>query len=198
MININEKANTSILINSLEKIYNNSRITGKLESIDLYILNIIYNLLTGCCITLTNTQKMQLMDSYRKIYFNSKNICPSSLINKYLVEYKTKFVQAETDDCNITPIINKIFYWENRNFLDPDYDLVIVEQAKDTEFLFAQDFQTYEFFNSGYEWPLEIGDTRVMCINIYEIQPNIEYKLYNEFEEDITSSFYYHYIEETN
>jgi len=197
MLYINDKTHISVIIKSLNNIYNQSKIYGKLNVEDINYLNIIYKLLNTCYLDLSVDEINTLSNLYENIQFHSKYICP---VLKYPRHIQTKptFTQAETNDCNTNPIIDKIFYWEDRTFIDLDYNLQIVEQAKNTTFLFAKTFQTYNFFNTGYNWPLEIGDARVMCLNIYEIQTGSEYKLYNELEEDITSLFYYHYIEETN
>lgn len=197
MLYINDKTHISVIIKSLNNIYNESKIYGKLNVEDINYLNIIYKLLNTCYLNLSVDEINTLSNLYENIQFHSKYICP---VLKYPRHIQTKpvFVQAESSDCNSNPVTDRIFYWENRNFLDPDYDLDVVVQATNTTFLFAQTFEKYNFFNIGYNWPLEVGDTRVMCINIYDIQSNSEYKLYNEFEEDITALFYYHYIEETN
>ena len=48
MIQIDEKNHASVIIGSLNKIYNKVKLSGKLEAIDLYILNMIYNILNNC------------------------------------------------------------------------------------------------------------------------------------------------------
>lgn len=194
---INDKTHISVIIKSLNNIYNESKIYGKLNVEDINYLNIIYKLLNTCYLDLSVDEINTLSNLYENIQFHSKYICPVLKYPKH-IQTKPTFTQAETNDCNANPITDRIFYWEDRRFLDLNYDLTIATQAANTTFLFAQDSETYDFFNQGYQWNLESGDTRVMCINIYDISQINQYKLYNEFEQDITSLFYYHYIEETN
>lgn len=197
MLYINDKTHISVIIKSLNNIYNQSKIYGKLNVEDINYLNIIYKLLNTCYLDLSVNEINTLSTLYENIQFHSKHICPVLKYPKH-IQTKPKFVQAETNDCNNNPITDKIFYWEDRRFLDLNYDLLIATEAANTTFLFDQNFETYSFFNQGYQWDLEIGDTRVMCINIYDISQTNQYKLYNKFEQDITNSFYYHYIKETN
>jgi hypothetical protein len=194
---INDKTHISVIIKSLNNIYNQSKIYGKLNVEDINYLNIIYKLLNTCYLDLSVDEINTLSNLYENIQFHSKHVCPVLKYPKH-IQTKPTFVQAETNDCNNNPITDRIFYWEDRRFLDTDYNLTIATQASNTTFLFAQDSETYDFFNAGYEWPLESGDTRVMCINIYDIPQTNQYKLYNEFEQDVTNSFYYHYITQTN
>ena len=115
MIEINEKNHTSTVISSLNKIYNLGKINGKLDSINLYILNIIYKLLDGCCLHLTSVEIKQLLNLYNTIYFYSSEICHNNLLESYNPAYKPLFFQAETTDCNNYPVFENIYYWQETN-----------------------------------------------------------------------------------
>lgn len=97
MLEINEKDHISLIVSSLNVIYNNGLINGKLNAIDLYLLNIIY--------TLINDEnfidiKEDLKSLYLNYYYNSKNICKINSLNNYnVLNVGNNFIQLETGDC---------------------------------------------------------------------------------------------------
>ena len=56
MFEINELNHVPVVISSLDKIYNKAKVNGKLNSINLYVFNIIFKLLNLESLTLTDTQ----------------------------------------------------------------------------------------------------------------------------------------------
>lgn len=145
-MNINETNNQAITISSLNKIYNLAKINGKLDSINLYILNIIFKLLNGCCIELTHKEKIKLMEMYRKVYFNTDNICKNFTVEPYKYT-KPKFFQAELKDCNSFARFDKIYYWQE---LDHNKTSSEVSQLISNNSYFAnKSFDDYPAFESG-------------------------------------------------
>jgi hypothetical protein len=185
MIEINEKNHASTIISSLSKIYNEGKITGKLDAIDLYLLNIIYKLLQGCCITLTETQKKQLINSYRNIYFHAKNICHTTAIEIYKPTYKTPFFQAETEDCNTFSVPNKIYYWqeEDRNTTINN----IIPLVDDQGYFLNKLHNTKENFEIGID--ITYNYIGRICFGIINAQSTDTYKIYDILNNDVTHTF---------
>ena len=75
MTEINDKNHISILLSSLNKSYKQAKLKGKLNSIELYIFNIIFKLLNNQYLVLTTEERKCLISLYEKMYINSKNIC---------------------------------------------------------------------------------------------------------------------------
>lgn len=143
---INETNNQAITISSLNKIYNQAKINGKLDSVNLYILNIIFKLLNGCCITLTNYEKQRLMEMYRKIYFHSNTICKNAFVEPY--QYlKPKFFQADLEDCNSFNKFPKIYYWQEIDHNTTSSD--IFNLIDDTNYFKNKPFDSYQNFEIG-------------------------------------------------
>lgn len=144
MINITIKNHLGVLIGSIDKIYKRAQMVGKLESKEVYYLNIIYKLLNNS--ELTNSQNNQLITFYNKLSFYSDNICPPKVIKKYQTTPKPKFEQAENTDCN-TVISNKsILYWQEIYTLNNSQ---ITNLVDDTNYLVDKPSDTYENFEIG-------------------------------------------------
>ena len=144
MINITIKNHLGVLIGSIDKIYKRAQMVGKLESKEVYYLNIIYKLLNN--LELTNSQNNQLITFYNKLSFYSDNICPPKVIKKYQTTPKPKFEQAENTDCN-TVISNKsILYWQEVYTLNNSQ---ITDLVDNTNYLMDKPSDTYENFEIG-------------------------------------------------
>jgi hypothetical protein len=199
MLEINEQNHTSVLISSLNKIYNQSKLKGKLNSINLYFLNIIFNLLNNCCIELSNKEKKQLMNVYRKLYFNSENICNVENVLKYKIEPKITFTQAETKDCNQynEGINKKIYYWKESVGSSTTFeDIVLI--CKNLSYVTTHNNNTFQEFNNGVEIDYLNPTTKCICFNLHGVTINDNYKLYDENDVNITNLYDSQYIPETN
>lgn len=194
MIEINEKNHASVVISSLEKIYNNGKITGKLEATDLYILNLIYRLLSGCCLELTDYQKKYLMNAYRNIYFHSTGICPINSIEIYKPTYRTPFFQADSIDCNDYPVADKIYYWQEENYLTIIDD--ILPLVDDQDYFLNKPFDTKEAFEIGKDIDyVEIGR---ICFAITEATTDDIYKIYDSQNNEVTHTFTRAFVDSIN
>jgi len=191
MIDINEKTHTSVVIGSLDKIYNQSRVTGVLHSNDVYILDAIYKLLSGCSTSITHIQRRSLISLYNTILNTSKYTCKSIILNQDKVILKSKFTQAEYTDCNTIGNLQKIYYWQ-----EPNIDILlddIISNVSVNGYLQTKSFDTIPVF--------EIGKT-ISYINIglisFAITNSLEtdnYRLYDIMNNDVTDGFTRTYLD---
>lgn len=115
MQQINEKSHYSTLISSLNKEYKKTKIGKTLTPNDIYLLDVVYNLLQGCCLELNDDEIKKLFNIYNNILFTSKIVCNKSYEEVYQMSKKDKFIQAEKTDCNDVPTqlkVTKIYYWQ--------------------------------------------------------------------------------------
>ena len=181
MINITIKNHLGVLIGSIDKIYKKAQMVGKLESKEVYYLNIIYKLLNN--LELTNSQNNQLITFYNKLSFYSDNICPPKVIKKYQTTPKPKFEQAEVTDCN-TVISNKsILYWQEVYTLNNSQ---ITELVDNTNYLIDKPSDTYENFEIGKN----IDYTKVGKIVFLALESNtIDYIVKDDLNINVTHTF---------
>ena len=181
MINITIKNHLGVLIGSIDKIYKKAQTVGKLESKEIYYLNIIYKLLNN--LELTNSQNNQLITFYNKLSFYSDNICPPKIIKKYQTTPKPKFEQAEVTDCN-TVISNKsILYWQEVYTLNNSQ---ITNLVDDTNYLTDKPSDTYENFEIGKN----IDYTKVGKIVFLALESNtIDYIVKDNLNINVTHTF---------
>ena len=181
MINITIKNHLGVLIGSIDKIYKKAQTVGKLESKEVYYLNIIYKLLNN--LELTNSQNNQLITFYNKLSFYSDNICPPKVIKKYQTTPKPKFEQAEVTDCN-TVISNKsILYWQEVYTLNNSQ---ITNLVDDTNYLIDKPSDTYENFEIGKN----IDYTKVGKIVFLALESDtINYIIKDNLNIDVTHTF---------
>lgn len=181
MINITIKNHLGVLIGSIDKIYKRAQMVGKLESKEVYYLNIIYKLLNNS--ELTNSQNNQLITFYNKLSFYSDNICPPKVIKKYQTTPKPKFEQAEVTDCN-TVISNKsILYWQEVYTLNNSQ---ITNLVDDTNYLVDKPSDTYENFEIGKN----IDYTKVGKIVFLALESDtINYIIKDDLNIDVTHTF---------
>lgn len=181
MINITIKNHLGVLIGSIDKIYKKAQMVGKLESKEIYYLNIIYKLLNNS--ELTNSQNNQLITFYNKLSFYSDNICPPKVIKKYQTTPKPKFEQAEVTDCN-TVISNKsILYWQEVYTLNNSQ---ITNLVDDTNYLIDKPSDTYENFEIGKN----IDYTKIGKIVFLALESDtVNYIIKDILNNDITHTF---------
>lgn len=120
MQQINEKSHYSTLISSLNKEYKKTKLAKTLTPNDIYLLDIVYNLLQGCCLELSDIEIKKLLTVYNNLLFGSKVICNNNYQETYQMSKKDKFIQAEKKDCNTIPSqpkINRIYYWQEQSYI---------------------------------------------------------------------------------
>ena len=181
MINITIKNHLGVLIGSIDKIYKKAQMVGKLESKEVYYLNIIYKLLNNS--ELTNSQNNQLITFYNKLSFYSDNICPPKVIKKYQTTPKLKFEQAEVTDCNTVPSNKSILYWQEIYTLNNSQ---ITELIDDTSYLTDKPSDTYENFEIGKN----IDYTKVGKIIFLALESDtISYIIKDDLNINVTHTF---------
>ena len=181
MINITIKNHLGVLIGSIDKIYKKAQMVGKLESKEVYYLNIIYKLLNN--LELTNSQNNQLITFYNKLSFYSDNICPPKVIKKYQTTPKPKFEQAEITDCNTYSKNELIFYWQEIYTLNNSQ---ITNLVDDTNYLVDKPSDTYENFEIGKN----IDYTKVGKIVFLALESDtINYIIKDDLNIDVTHTF---------
>ena len=149
MRQINEKAHYSTLISSLNKEYKKTKLGKTLTPNDIYLLDIVYNLLQGCCLELSDIEIKKLLQLYNNISFNSKIICNNNYQEVYQMSKKDKFIQAEKDDCNTIPTqpkVTKIYYWQEQSYLTTITD--IIPLLTSTNYFTNKLFESYSNFEN--------------------------------------------------
>lgn len=181
MIEITIKQHLSVLISSIEKIYNKARLEGKLNIKDLYYLNFIYKLLTK--VELTNEQNNILINYYNQLSYYSDNICPPKVIKKYQTTPKPKFEQTEKTDCN-TYLKNKsILYWQEDYLLTNEQILDFVDN---TNYLVTKPSDTYPNFEIGKD----IEYSKIGKIIFLALESNTtNYIVKDALNNDVTHTF---------
>ena len=181
MINITIKNHLGVLIGSIDKIYKKAQTVGKLESKEVYYLNIIYKLLNNS--ELTNSQNNQLITFYNKLSFYSDNICPPKIIKKYQTTPKPKFEQAEVTDCNTVVSNKSILYWQEVYTLNNSQ---ITNLVDDTNYLVDKPSDTYENFEIGKN----IDYTKVGKIVFLALESDtISYIIKDDLNINVTHTF---------
>ena len=127
MQQINEKSHYSTVISSLSKEYKKTKIGKTITPNDIYLLDIVYNLLQECCLDLSDVESKKLLNIYNTILYNSKIICNTNYQEIYQMSKSDKFIQAEKDDCNTIPTqpkLTKIYYWQEESYLTTIDDII--------------------------------------------------------------------------
>ncbi len=149
MQQINEKAHYSTLISSLNKEYKKTKIGKTLTPNDIYLLDVIYNLLQGCCLELSDIETKKLLKIYNTLLHGSKIICNNNYQEVYQMSKKDKFIQAEKTDCNTIPIqpkVTKIYYWQEQSYLTTITD--ILPLLTSTNYFTNKLFESYSNFEN--------------------------------------------------
>lgn len=149
MQQINEKSHYATLISSLNKEYKQTKLGKSINSIDVYLLDIIYNLLQESNLTLSDEEITKLMKKYNTILYNSKVICNNTYQEVYQMSKKDNFIQAEKTDCNNIPseiIEGQIYYWQEEDYNTTIDDIIPLTY---TEGYFSDKlFDTYSNFEN--------------------------------------------------
>ena len=160
MQQINEKSHYSTTISSLNKEYKKTKIGKTMTPNDIYLLDIVYNLLQGCCLELSDIETKKLLKLYNTILHSSKVICNNNYQEVYQMTKVDKFIQAEKDDCNtipVKPVINKIYYWQEESYLTTIEDILLLvddegyftDKLSDTYPNFENNGKTITYENVG-------------------------------------------------
>lgn len=185
MININDEKQTLDTYHSLNKSLVNASIFGKLNNSDVYILNLIYKLLTKCEDSLTESQINNLIILYHDIYYKSNTICKT--YPKINIKNKSTISQFQNSSTftNTSQTIYYINYWKETDFNLSFEDLkILVENSVYPESKFKN---TFENFNNGLN--LNLNTIGKICIYIPNTELSEIYKIFDILNNDITDMF---------
>jgi len=149
MQQINEKSHYSTIISSLNKEYKKTKIGKTITPNDIYLLDIVYNLLQECCLDLSDVESKKLLNIYNTILYNSKIICNTNYQEVYQMSKIDKFIQAEKTDCNtvpVKPVTNKIYYWQEESYITTIDDIILLVDNKG--YFTNKLFDTYSNFEN--------------------------------------------------
>jgi len=181
MIEITIKQHLSVLISSIEKIYNKVILTGKIEIRDIYYLNIIYKLLNK--VELSNSQNNMLINYYNQLSYHSDSICPPKVIKKYQTTLIPKFQQLEPADCNTYSKNKSILYWQENYTLNNSQ---IIATIDNTNYLINKPSDTYQNFETGKN----IDYNKIGKIIFLSLESNTtNYQIKDFFNNDVTHTF---------
>lgn len=149
MQQINEKSHYSTIISSLNKEYKKTKIGKTITPNDIYLLDVVYNLLQGCCLELSDIETKKLLKIYNTLLHGSKIICNNNYPEVYQMSKTDKFIQAEKDDCNTIPTqpkVTKIYYWQEQSYLTTITD--IIPLLTSTNYFTNKLFESYSNFEN--------------------------------------------------
>lgn len=149
MQQINEKSHYSTIISSLNKEYKKTKTGKTITPNDIYLLDVVYNLLQGEYLDLSDIEIKKLLKIYNTLLHTSKIICNNNYQEVYQMSKKDKFIQAEKTDCNTIPVkavTNKIYYWQEESYLTTIDD--IIPLIDNSEYFTNKLYDTYSNFEN--------------------------------------------------
>lgn len=187
MQDINNKSHLAIIIGSLDKLYNQARITGQINPEDFYCLNAIFKLLDSCSSAITYQQRKVLISIYNKLLYKSKHICPS-VLQEYITQPKPKFIQ-DSSISNIIPNSDKILYWQESDYNNTLDDIILglKDQIKLSD--------SYLNFANGKQ--IEYSNIGRISFLLNGVS-SLNYAVIGEMGIDITSAFTLTYLDNIN
>ncbi len=195
MQQINEKSHYSTTISSLNKEYKKTKIGKTITPNDIYLLDVVYNLLQGCCLELSDIETKKLLKIYNTILHTSKIICNNNYQEVYQMSKKDKFIQAEKTDCNtipIQPVITKVYYWQEPLGVTTDDILELIESGTYLETKFSDSISVFE---EGKD--INYTDIGLICFALNNVYLTDNYHIYDDDNNaDITTGFESFYNED--
>lgn len=189
MIRNNNKQHVLTTICSLNKSLFNAKLKGKLISSEIYILNIIYNMLVKCETSLTKDNIKQLSLLYNHIFYNYSNICKKYDIDSSLNKSTPIFKQNNTINTNTSPSFKYINYWQESNTATTFEDIKIL--VSNPTYPESKPHDSYSNFEIGKT--ITYSNIGRICFVLRDTLPSDEYSLYDILDNNITSSFSRYY-----
>lgn len=192
MQQINEKQHYATIISSLNKEYNNLKLGRRMNTVDSYLLDIVFNLIHNEKLNLTTTDEQSLLKIYNTILYNSKTICSDVYIDTCESEIKSKFIQADNTDCGSTssgsspeiPVYH-ISYWQENSISNTIEDII-----PEVDNRVKQD-ATYPAFETGVT--INYSNIGRVCFMLNNTLSSDEYSIYDLLDNNVTSSFSRYY-----
>jgi hypothetical protein len=192
MQQIYEKSHYATLISSLNKEYKKIKIGKSLTPNDIYLLDIVYNLLQEINLTLSDEEKNKLLKIYNILLYNSKVICNNTYNEVSQMSKIDKFIQAEKTDCNNIPsetILGIISYWQEDSITNTIED--IIPEINNRVKLYT----TYTEFSIGKT--ITYSNIGRICF-LLNNETSVNYLIYDALNNNITSLFDIQYILDIN
>jgi hypothetical protein len=184
MLTVNDKNHTSLVIGSIERIYNRSKIYGKFKIKNLYFIDIIAKLLYRDCITLTSEQTNSLLSIYYATTSQSGELCRPTVCKIYQSSIRPNFIQAEADDCNDVPKFPKIYYWQEGSITS---NLASIRPlVDDYNYIGGKLSDTYESFHKGRD--VHYTNIGRICFLATE-STTTTYSMYDILGNNVTDAF---------
>lgn len=188
MIEINETNHALVLNASLQKSFNYARLNGVLNSEDVYLFNVLYNLINECNITITREQRKQLECLYHTLYNYSKDICKVKTVKGYPVELNTKFIVADKNDAVKVLTPQKVSYWQEPLGVTYQDILDLITE----EYLASKEAATKEAFEIGVD--AEYTDIGLIAFAINCSEEDTIYEIYDVLGNKVTQGFLSYYL----
>lgn len=187
MQQINEKSHYSTLISSLNKEYKKTKLGKSLTPNDIYLLDVVYNLLQGCCLELSDIEIKKLLNIYNNILFTSKVICNNNYQEVYQMTKEDKFIQAEKIDCNnipVQPAITKIYYWQEPLGVT---STTIISNIATGIYLNNKPSVVEALFSDGKD--INYTNIGLICFALDNTLIGTNYAIYDDNDANVTDSF---------
>lgn len=186
MQQINEKSHYSTTISSLNKEYKKTKVGKSITPVDIYLLDVVYNLLNGCCLVLSDVETKQLLKMYNTILHTSNIICNNNYQEVYQISKVDKFIQAEKTDCNTLPqpIIDKIYYWQE---LLGETSTTIMVKVNTGTYLSTKPSYLKSVFNKGKD--IIYSNIGLICFAISNVELIDNFAIYDDNEVSVLDGF---------
>lgn len=185
MIYINEKRHISTIISSLNKDYKRSKKYGELNPLEIYYIDMIYNLIYNCGLNINDKDINSLISLYNKISYKSENICQNKELKPFHLNVKPTFIQPESSDCGSIPndIKNKIYFWQQNSLTDriAEVKLLITESFLSTKY-----YHSPEAFEQGRD--LAYDSIGVICF-LDDNSTTTNYEIKDQLGNIVTDAF---------
>lgn len=185
MIRNNNEQHILTTICSLKKSLLNAKLKGKLLSSEIYVLNIIYNLLLNCENSLGEDNKKKLSALYNYIFYNYSNICKRYDISSSLNKSTPIFKQNSSTITSTIPSSKYINYWQEVSYNTTFEDVKVL--ASNPAYPQSKLKATYDNFILG----ITISYTNIgrICFVLEDTVVTDDYRIYDILKNDVTSIF---------
>lgn len=176
-----------ISTNSLNRSIKNAKVFGKLSSSNLYILDVVYKLLTTCTGSLTFSDYNKLLSIYNTILYKSKDICKTYDIPTIIKNNNvSSFNQVLLSNVSSIPSSYYAEYWQEDSLTNEIDDIILTASSTTKSIISYTNLaigKTYTLSNIGRICFLLNGVT------------STDYSIYGELESNVTDSFTIQYVE---
>lgn len=181
-----EKAKTHIanLIASIDRSYRRVLLGKAIKASEIYLYDILFNLLDECCTPLTSREKTVLTKMYNRLPSVSDQVCQSFVKEFVQPTSFKKFTQAEPEDCVNDGNSNKVYFWQDTNVANSTN--TIYTSSLVANFYNGKSNDILSNFNSGRE--INYHGVGKIAFTIMDIGDKT-LKVYDKFNNEVTDAF---------